>query len=142
MIMTALEEKFYCIQLVSVDNSKTNTRPGDSCVEDTTTGETSDDTAREPVPLDATDLTTDEVELIDQMQVVIKFFINLLQVTGGSCPKEMRVVPYRTQVGKRCTSTISKKSKPSRDINNIQRNRTNIRNQEKGGESGTSHCRV
>jgi hypothetical protein len=43
---------------------------------------TSDDTEREPVPLEETDLTIDEVELIDQMQVVIQFFLNLLQVTG------------------------------------------------------------
>jgi hypothetical protein len=44
---------------------------------------TSDDTAREPVPLEETDLTADEAELIDQMQEVIQFFLDLLQVTGG-----------------------------------------------------------
>jgi hypothetical protein len=58
-------------------------RPEDSFVDDTTTGVTSDDTEREPLPLDETDMTTDEVELIDQMQVVIQFFLDLLQVTGG-----------------------------------------------------------
>jgi hypothetical protein len=71
LIMTALGEKFECIKLVSVDNSKTNTRPGDSFVDDTTTGVTSDDTAREPVPLEETDLMTDESVLIEYMQVVI-----------------------------------------------------------------------
>jgi hypothetical protein len=50
MITTALGGKFECIKIVLVDNSKTNTRPGDSFVNDTTTGVTSDDTAREPVP--------------------------------------------------------------------------------------------
>jgi hypothetical protein len=50
--MTALEEKFECIKLVSVDNRKTNRRPGDSFINDTTTGVTSDDTAREPEPLE------------------------------------------------------------------------------------------
>jgi hypothetical protein len=83
LIMTALGEKFDCINLVSVDNIMTNTSPGDSFVDDTTTGVTSDDTARDPVPIEVTDLTADEAELIDQMQVVIQFFLDLLQVTGG-----------------------------------------------------------
>jgi hypothetical protein len=82
--MTALGEKYDCIKLVSVDNSTTNTRPGDSFVDDTTTGVISDDTEREPVPLEVTYLTVDEVELIDQMQVVLQFFLDLLQVTGGN----------------------------------------------------------
>jgi hypothetical protein len=80
--MTALGEKFDCIKLVSVDNITTNTRPGDSFVGDTITGVTSDDTARDPVPIEVTDLTNNKAELIDQMQVVIQFFLDLLQVTG------------------------------------------------------------
>jgi hypothetical protein len=83
LTMTALGEQFECIQLVSVDNSKTNTRPGDSFVDDATTGVTSDDKAREPVPLEETDLATNEVELIYKMQVIIQFFLDLLQVIGG-----------------------------------------------------------
>jgi hypothetical protein len=79
--------KFDCINLVSVDNSKKNMRPGDSFVNDTTTGLTSDDTAREPVSLEEMDLTTDEVEMIDQMQVGIQLFIDLLQATGGILPQ-------------------------------------------------------
>jgi hypothetical protein len=71
LIMTALGEKFDCIKLVSVDNSTTNTRPVKSFVDDTTTGVTSDDTARDPVSIGVTDLTADEAELINQMQVVI-----------------------------------------------------------------------
>jgi hypothetical protein len=43
------------------------------------------------VPLEETDLTTDEVELIDQMQVVIHFFLYLLQVTGGGLAPEKYV---------------------------------------------------
>jgi hypothetical protein len=39
VITTALGEKFYCIKLVSVENCKTNTRPGNSFVDDTTTGD-------------------------------------------------------------------------------------------------------
>jgi hypothetical protein len=88
LIMTALGEKFDCIKLVWVDNSKTNTRPGDSYVDDITTGVTSDDIARESVPLEETDLKTDEVEFIEQMQVVIQFFLDLLQVTGRDLDPE------------------------------------------------------
>jgi hypothetical protein len=44
---------------------------------------TSDDTARDPVSIEVTDLTANEIELINQMQVVIKVFLDLLQVTGG-----------------------------------------------------------
>jgi hypothetical protein len=88
LIMIALGKKFNCIKLVSVDNSTTNTRPGDSFVDDTTTGVTSEDTARDLVPIEVTDLTVDEAELIDQMQVVILFFLDLLQVTGGDLAPE------------------------------------------------------
>jgi hypothetical protein len=71
IITTALGEKFECSKLVSVDNIKTSTRPGDSFVDGTTTGATSDDTTREPVSLDKKDLTTGDTELIEEMQVVI-----------------------------------------------------------------------
>jgi hypothetical protein len=143
LLTTGLGEKFECIKLVSVDNSKTSTRPGDSFIDDTTTGATSDDTAREQFPLDEKDPTMDKIELIEQMQVVIQFFLDLLQVLWGvSCPREMCVVPYRTHMEKRCTTITSEKSEPSRDRHNIQCNRTHIRNQEKGGESGTPHIRV
>jgi hypothetical protein len=65
LIMTALGEKFDCIKLVSVYNSTTNTIPGDSFVDDTTTGVTSDDTPRDPVSIEVTDLTADEGEIIN-----------------------------------------------------------------------------
>jgi hypothetical protein len=103
-------EKFDCIKLFSVENSKTNTRPVDSFVDDTTTGVTSYDTAREPVLLEETGITTEEVELIDQMQVVIQFFLDLPQVTGGSFPREVCVVPYRTQVEKGVPRLLAKRA--------------------------------
>jgi hypothetical protein len=86
--MAAPGEKFECIKVVSVDNSKKHRRPGDSFVDDATTGVTSDDTAREPVQLEEKYLTTDEVELIEQMQVAIQLFLDLLQVTGGDLAPE------------------------------------------------------
>jgi hypothetical protein len=68
---------------VYVDKNKISTRPGGSFVDDTTTGITSDDTNREPVPIEETELTADEEDLVEQMQVIIQFFLDLLQVTGG-----------------------------------------------------------
>jgi hypothetical protein len=88
LILTALGEIFECITVVSVDKSKTSTIPGDSFVYDTTTGVTSDDTNREPVPMEEKDVTVDKEDLVEQMQVVIQFFQDLLQVTGGDLSPE------------------------------------------------------
>jgi hypothetical protein len=65
--------------------------PGDSSIYNTTTVMTSDDTARESVPLEELDLTNDETELIEQMQVVMQFFLDLRQVTGGDLAPEKYV---------------------------------------------------
>jgi hypothetical protein len=83
LILTALGEKIECITLVSVDKSKINTRLGDSFLDATAMGVTSYDTNREPVPIEEKELTVDEEELIEHMQVVIQFFLDLLQITGG-----------------------------------------------------------
>jgi hypothetical protein len=82
-ILPALGETFEFITLVSVDKSKTSTIPGDLFVDDTTKGVTSNDTNREPVPMEETELTADDEELVEQIQVVIQFFLDLLQVTGA-----------------------------------------------------------
>jgi hypothetical protein len=42
LLMTALGKELDCISLVSVDGRTTDTRPGDSFVDDTTTGTTDD----------------------------------------------------------------------------------------------------
>jgi hypothetical protein len=52
LILTALEEKYESITLVSVDKSTISTRPGDSFVDDTTNGTTDDDVTKDPVPID------------------------------------------------------------------------------------------
>jgi hypothetical protein len=88
LILTALGETFEYITLVSFDKSKTSTIPGDSFVDGTTMGVTSDDTNREPVPIDETELTSDEEDLVEQMQVVIQFLLDLLQVTDGDLAPE------------------------------------------------------
>jgi hypothetical protein len=77
LILTALGERFECITLLSVDNSKTSTRPGDSFVDDTTTGVASDNTNREQISIEETELTADEEELVEQIQVGIHNDIHL-----------------------------------------------------------------
>jgi hypothetical protein len=49
LLLTALGEEFDCISLVSVDGITKDTRPGDSFVDDTTTGETDDSHSLDPI---------------------------------------------------------------------------------------------
>ena len=88
MILTALEEKYECITLVSVDKATISSRPGDSFVEDTTTGTTDDDVTKEPVSIEEKELTTDEEDMVKRMEDIIQFFLDLLQVTGGDLAPE------------------------------------------------------
>jgi hypothetical protein len=55
--LTALGERFDCIILVSVDGAAEHVRPGDSFVDDTTTGVINDDTTMDPAPVEVSDLT-------------------------------------------------------------------------------------
>jgi hypothetical protein len=57
-------------------------------VDDTTTGVANDDTTIEPVEVEVTYLTLSEEELIGKMQMIIQFFLDLLQVTGGDLAPE------------------------------------------------------
>jgi hypothetical protein len=83
LILTALEDNYECITLVSVDKSTISTRPGDSSVDVTTTGTTNDDVMKDPVPIDEKELKSDEEEMVKRMEDIIQFFLHLLQVTGG-----------------------------------------------------------
>jgi hypothetical protein len=60
LLLTALGEEFDCISLVSVDGITTDTRPGDSFVDDTTTGATDDNHNREPIPSTVRGLAQEE----------------------------------------------------------------------------------
>jgi hypothetical protein len=82
LLLTALGEEFDCISLVSVDGITTDTRPGDSFVDDTTTGATDDNHNLEPISSSVRGLTQEEDGLVAQMEVIIQFFLDLLQVTG------------------------------------------------------------
>jgi hypothetical protein len=60
LILTAIQDKYECITLVSVDKSTISTQPGDSFVDDTTTGTTDDDVTKDPVPIDEKELRSDK----------------------------------------------------------------------------------
>jgi hypothetical protein len=87
-ILTALGEKFDWFRLVSVGGKEEHVIPGDSFVNNTTTGVMNNDTTMDPVPVEVIDLTQSEEDLIGQMQIIIQFFLDLLQVTGGDLAPE------------------------------------------------------
>jgi hypothetical protein len=64
IILTALGEEFDCISLVSVDGRTTDTHPGDSFVDDTTTGATYDNHNLDPIPSTVCGLTQEEDSLV------------------------------------------------------------------------------
>jgi hypothetical protein len=84
LILTALEEKYDCITLVSVDKSTTSMRPGDSFVDDTATGTTDDDVTKELVPTQKKGLLSEEDAMVKRTEDIIQFFIDLPQVTVGT----------------------------------------------------------
>jgi hypothetical protein len=88
LLLTALCEEFDCISLVSVDGKMTDTRPGDSFVDDTNTGATDNNHHLEPIPSSVSELTQEEEGLVARMEEIIQFFLNLLQVTGGDLAPE------------------------------------------------------
>jgi hypothetical protein len=88
LLLAALGEKFTCIRLVAINGKEEHIRPGDSFLDDTTTGSTNDDPELEPVPHDISELTTAEETLIAKMEEIIQFFLDLLQVTGGNLAPE------------------------------------------------------
>jgi hypothetical protein len=88
LLLTALKDKCDCIRIFSVDGVAEHIRPGDSFVDDTTTGVNNDDTRMDPVPVEVLDSTQSEEELIGQMQNIIQLFLDLIQVTGGDLATE------------------------------------------------------
>jgi hypothetical protein len=72
---------------VFIDGKMTDARPGDSFVDDTTTGTTADNQNLEPIPSSFSELTQEEEGLVSRMEEIIQFFLNLLQVTGGAPAK-------------------------------------------------------
>jgi hypothetical protein len=60
LLLTALGEEFDCVSLVSVDGRTIDTPPGESLVDDTTTGATDDNHNLYPIPSTARGLTQEE----------------------------------------------------------------------------------
>jgi hypothetical protein len=83
LLITALGEEVYCIHLISINGLSDTTRPGDSFVDDTTTGATTDDCTAETTDKDVKELTDEEEKCVARMEDIIHFFLDLLQVTGG-----------------------------------------------------------
>jgi hypothetical protein len=67
---------------------------------DTATGVMNDDTPMDPVSVEVKELTQSEENLIGQMQTIIQFFLDLLQVIGGDLAPE-KCVWFRCVTGGR-----------------------------------------
>jgi hypothetical protein len=57
-------------------------------VDDTTTGAKDDNHNLDPIPSTVRGLTQEEDSLVARMEVIIQFFLDLLQVTGGDLAPE------------------------------------------------------
>jgi hypothetical protein len=88
LLLAALGQEFDCISLVSVDRKTTDTCPGDSFVDDTTTGATENNHHLEPIPSSVSEFTQEEEGLVARMEDIIQFFLDLLQVNDGDLAPE------------------------------------------------------
>jgi hypothetical protein len=64
ILLSALGEKFTFIRLVAIDGLEEHIRPGDSFIDDTTTGSTNDDPELKPIPTEQAELTMSEESLV------------------------------------------------------------------------------
>jgi hypothetical protein len=120
LLLAALGEKFTCILLVAIDGEEP-IMPGDSFVDNTTTGSTNNDSELEPVSHDISDLTSSEETLIAKMEEIIQFFLDLLQVTGGDLVPDKCVwylISHRWKDGK---SRLLQKHSSHRGIKIVSR---------------------
>jgi hypothetical protein len=115
LILAALEEKYDCIRLVAIDGVEENVRPGDSFVDHTTCGVTDDDITAEPVSSAALELVEREEKLIEQMEDIMQYFLDLLQATGGDLtPEKMCMVPHHIPVERWKSKNGTDRAKPQR----------------------------
>jgi hypothetical protein len=120
LIIAALEENFNCIRLVAIDGVEEHIRPGDSFVDDTTCEVKDDEITAEPVSSEVQKLVEAEEELIDNMEDIMQYFLDLLQVTGGgSRARKMSMASHRISVERW-------KSKNSTDQAKSQRHKPDI----------------
>jgi hypothetical protein len=86
-----------------IDGEEEHIRPGDSFVDDNTTGSTNDDSKLEPVSHVISELSSSKEKLIAKIEEIIHFFLDLLQVTGGDLAPEKCVwylISHRWKDGK------------------------------------------
>jgi hypothetical protein len=86
IILVALEEKFDCIRLVTVDGVEEHIRPGDSFMDDTTYVAMNKYMTMEPITSSVNELSDIEETLASRMEEIIQFFLDLLKVSGGDLP--------------------------------------------------------
>jgi hypothetical protein len=67
---------------VVIDGVKEHIRSGDSFADDTTRGATDEDVTIEPVVVSVMDVMEPEELLVEGMEEIIQFFLDLLQVMG------------------------------------------------------------
>jgi hypothetical protein len=89
--------------------------PEDSFDDDTTCGVTYDDITAEPVSSAVLELLEREEELIEHMEAIMQYFLDLLQVTGGrSRAIKMCMVPHRIPVERWKSKNGTDQAKPQR----------------------------
>jgi hypothetical protein len=69
---------------------RNNTRPGDSFMDDTTTGATHDDVPSEPTDVSEQEINEEKEKLVAKLEDIIQFFMDCLQVIGGDLAPENR----------------------------------------------------
>jgi hypothetical protein len=97
-----------------------------------TTGETDDNHNLDPISSMVRGLTQEQDSLVAQIEVIIQFFLDLLQVTGGDlAPKKMGMVFDRPMLEHGCLKTDSNRTTTTIDHNDIKVIRTGLRNKRK-----------
>jgi hypothetical protein len=98
-------------------------------VDDTTTGATDDNHNLDPISSTVRGITQEEDSLVARMEVIIQFFLDLLQVTGGDlAPEKMCMVFDWPPLEQGCLKTDSNRTTTPIDHNDITVIRTGLRN--------------
>jgi hypothetical protein len=74
--------------LVAVHGIEEHIRSGDSFIDATTYRETNDDPDMSLTGVEVHQLTESEEKLVTRMEDIVKFFLDILQVTGGDLAPE------------------------------------------------------
>jgi hypothetical protein len=114
-------QKITCIHLVAIDGVEEHIRPGNSFVDDITTGTTNDDPVLKPVSTDQVELTTSKETLIAKMEEIIQFFLDLLQATGGDLAQNTCVWYLISHQWKNSKPRLLQKHSSHRGINIVSR---------------------